>query len=363
MGDPFSEHSRSGVNYNVFSRFKKSAHCILVDGFDLDLRGINKCWAALKNISLDRRRWGNKLHQNPWAFNRRTRMAESILKGVSTEFNLIYQDGAMFLPGWMRETPFVSFHDCNVILSHKGGPYAHGSHYSGRVLDKTISQEKMVYEQARLIFTASNWLKNSLVTDFGISPEKVITVFRGTNIQPINFNKDYNGRTILFVGKNFKRKGGHILLKAFKLVRRELSDARLIIIGPNIPIDEPGVEVKGLVTDKEMLKKYYQQASVFVMPSLFEPFGIVFLEAYAFKTSCIGTNICAIPEIIDEGKSGFLIPPNDYKILADRMLILLKDTHLSKKMGSYAFEKVKKVFNWDTVVDKMLFHCAKTVEY
>jgi glycosyltransferase involved in cell wall biosynthesis len=204
-------------------------------------------------------------------------------------------------------------------------------------------------------------LKKSFVHDFGISEEKVITVYAGTNLKVEDFDKNYDSKTILFVGKNFERKGGEALLEAFRLVRKKIKDAKLIIIGPNLNINKEGVEVKGLITDKNELAKYFKQASIFVLPSLFEPFGIVFAEAFAYKNPCIGSNICAMPEIIEEGKGGFLISPNDYKILADRIITLLEDENLSKKMGSYGFEKVKNIFNWDIVVNKMLFHCSKIV--
>ena len=354
LGDPLSHSSRSGVNYNIFSRFNDN--CELINVFDLDVRGINKLLLAVNSFSLDRKEWGNKLHQNPWAFEMRTRMAERNINNISKEINLIFQDGAMFMPGLNPVIPFVSYHDSNVILSAKGGEFAHGAHYNGARLSSTIAQEKKVYEKAALIFTMSDWLKNSLVTDFGISENKIKTVYAGTNLKICDFDKNYDGKTILFIGKNFKRKGGEVLLEAFIEVKKEIPDAKLIIIGPNIRINEKGVEVKGLVNNKEELEEYFKQASLFVLPSLFEPFGIVFAEAFAYKNPCIATNICAMPEIIEEGKGGFVIPPNDPDSLSKRIVAVLKNKELAKEMGEYGFEKAKNVFNWDVVVEKMIKH-------
>ncbi len=359
LGNPIDLHSRSGVNYNIFTRFRNKVD--LIDVFDLDIKGMKKIWGAVKSFSFDRRRWGNKLHQSPWAFRVRTRLAEQKIEGLSEKPDLIFQDGAMFMPCERPKIPFVSYHDSNIILSANGGPYAHGSHYRGKRLDKTIAQEKMVYEKAALIFSMSDWLKKSFVHDFGLQEEKIITVYSGANLKVEDFDKNYDCKTILFVGKNFERKGGRTLLEAFRIAKKKIKDAKLIIIGSNLNISEEGIEVKGLITDKNELADYFKQASLFVLPSLFEPFGIVFAEAFAYKNPCIGSNICAMPEIIEDGKGGFLVPPNDYKILADRIITLLEDENLSKKMGDYGFEKVKNIFNWDTVVDKMLFHCAKII--
>lgn len=359
LGDPFDPSSRSGVNYEIFSRFKEKFD--LIDVFDLDVSGVWKLILAVRHFSLNRRRWGNRLHQNPVAFNIRTNMAQRKLEAIKYEFNLIYQDGAMFMPGRVTKAPYVSYHDSNVVLSAKGKPYSQGAHYTKSNLEKTFKQEKMVYENATLIFSMSNWLKKSLVEDFNIAEEKIITVYAGTNLPAKDFDKIYDGRTILFVGKNFERKGGKTLLEAFRLVRREVRKARLLIVGPESGFIQDGIEFLGPVNDKSRLATLFKEASVFVLPSFYEPFGIVFAEAFAHKTPCVGTNICAMPEIIEDGKGGFVIPPGDYQTLAKRIVELLKDEGLMRQMGGYGFNKAKTIYNWDIVVDKMALHCSRIV--
>jgi glycosyltransferase involved in cell wall biosynthesis len=359
LGDPFSPSSRSGVNYNVFSRLQQRSE--LVDVFDLDLQGARKAWLALASFSPNRRRWGNKLHQSPRAFRVRTCTAERKLHDLESRYDLIYQDGAMFLPGQDTRVPFVTYHDSNVVLSSRGGVWAHGAHYRGKTLRDTIAQETLVYQRASLIFAMSDWLKKSLIRDFHVAPDKIVTTYAGTNLRSEPFEKSYDGRTILFVGNDFERKGGPVLLEAFQAVKKEVKEARLIVVGPNVDIRQDGVEVKGRVADATELAKLFRDASLFVLPSAFEPFGIVFLEAFAFKNPCIGTDVCAMPEIVEEGKGGFLVPRNDPAALADRMLLLLRDEPLSRKMGHYGYEKVRKIFNWDQVVDTMISHCSRIV--
>jgi glycosyltransferase involved in cell wall biosynthesis len=137
-------------------------------------------------------------------------------------------------------------------------------------------------------------------------------------------------------------------------VKKEVPDVRLLVVGPTLDLNIDGVEVKNLVTDREELSRYFKQASVFVMPSFYEPFGIVFAEAFAYKNPCIGTNICAMPEIIEEGKGGFLVAPGDYVALAERIIMLLKDKALACEMGEYGYRKVRDIYNWDIVVRKMI---------
>jgi len=85
-------------------------------------------------------------------------------------------------------------------------------------------------------------------------------------------------------------------------------------------------------------------ASVFAMPSIQENFRHVFLEAMAYKTPCIGTAVDAMPEIIENGKTGFLVPPNDHKELADKLILLLEEENLMKRMGEPGRRRVEKYF-------------------
>jgi glycosyltransferase involved in cell wall biosynthesis len=92
------------------------------------------------------------------------------------------------------------------------------------------------------------------------------------------------------------------------------------------------------------------------MPSICEPWGIVFCEAMAYKLPCIGTNTDSMPEIIQEGQTGFIVPPNDHKALADRIITLLSDEELMRKMGEQGYQRVKRDFTWNRVAAKMEEH-------
>jgi glycosyltransferase involved in cell wall biosynthesis len=98
----------------------------------------------------------------------------------------------------------------------------------------------------------------------------------------------------------------------------------------------------------------YVKASVFVMPSLYEPFGIVFAEAMAHKLPCIGTRICAMPEIIDDNQSGFLIPPQNTQLLAERLITLLKNPALCKTFGECGYQKYQRKLSWSRVAEKLV---------
>lgn len=212
------------------------------------------------------------------------------------------------------------------------------------------------------IFTMSGHVQKSLINDYGISQNKIRVIGAGPNIDTIPQQEDkaYKSPTILFVGKSFKPKGGEVLLSAFQRVRKKIPSAKLVIVGPRETIQGQGIIFKGWVHFREM-PNLYRGASIFVLPTLREAFGISYLEAMAHQLPCIGTEIQAIPEIIDNGRTGFIVPLLNEKELSDRILTLLYNEDLMKKMGSKGYQRIKKHFNWDLVASKIIKEIRSTL--
>ena len=252
-----------------------------------------------------------------------------------------------------------SFHDGNfstMINSTLNKPSLPKS-----TLERVFASEKTVYHEMDIIFPMSEWLKRSFVRDFHVPENKLVVVGSATNLPDdliFKGKKDYANPSILFVGTDFRRKGGFDLLDAFKKVRKDIHDARLSIVGYKLREDPPGVSSLGPLSkdvphERDIFRRLYKEASLFVMPSLYEPFGIVFAEAMVNRIPCIGANTCAMPEIIEEGKCGFLVPVNDTKALALRIIELLKQPKLMEKIGNYCYQKYLANYTWDVVARKV----------
>ena len=84
------------------------------------------------------------------------------------------------------------------------------------------------------------------------------------------------------------------------------------------------------------LEALFARATVFTMPTLWEPFGIAFLDAMACGVPCVGTAIEAVPEIVEAGRTGVLVPPGDPVALADALVALLADPARAREMGAQA---------------------------
>ena len=241
---------------------------------------------------------------------------------------------------------------------------------SARIPDKVIRRlERHIYHAAARVFTFSQYVKRQIIKYYNIAPQKIIPVGAGPNFShlPKIENKLYDGKTILFVGTNFQRKGGVTLLEAFKKVREIIPEAKLIIVSTVLKSYIRGNKLQSFnifikkFSNKQFLGFLYRRASVFVLPSLYEAFGIAFLEAMAYKLPCIGTNICAMPEIIEDGRTGFLVSPNQPSELAERLIFLLKHPDIARKMGERGYQKLIKYYTWDRVVDRMLPEIEKVL--
>ncbi len=163
-----------------------------------------------------------------------------------------------------------------------------------------------------------------------------------------------------------------MLLRAFDIVRKEISDVDLVIGGgsPNPKqrelelkaamkkiVDECGmqdrVQIIGYVPD-ELMAPYYRQSEMFALPSLFEPFGMTTTEAMACGTPVVASKFGGIKTVINTGENGVLVDPTDAQEFADALIDLLKDPQKAKRIGDAGAETVKSYLSWEAIARRHL---------
>src|SRR5262249_32945394 len=154
-------------------------------------------------------------------------------------------------------------------------------------------------------------VKQALVKYYGIAPEKIVPIGFGAGIGfGEAYEKTFDGRTILYIGKgDFEKKGGLVLLKAFEQVRREIPDATLHVVGQDTLRAIPGLINHGFTKDRQKIVDLMRSAHVFTLPSLVDRFGIVLVEAMAASTPCVSSDYGALPEVV--GDAGLIVPCDD----------------------------------------------------
>jgi glycosyltransferase involved in cell wall biosynthesis len=181
-------------------------------------------------------------------------------------------------------------------------------------------------------------------------------------------SKDDN--TILFVGRLVKRKGLDDLLEAFKVVKNVITDCKLVIVGDGpenaelqrktVAMNLTDVEFTGVLRGAE-LRDQYMKCSICVLPSKYvsddpanEGLGLSLIEASMHSKPLVGTVHGGIPEIIEDGVNGFLVPEGDASKLANCIVLLLSNKDLCKKMGKKAREIAISKFTWEQATKRLL---------
>lgn len=360
--DPLHHQTWSGSSAYFFSALKAAGH--LAGTISAQLPPFITRIYQIKNFHPVLQKWRFKYHLDVEFYSQMTRAAKCRLDTVSDDsYDTILQIGALFDLSRRPGKRTVSYHDGN-LASRLNSPYGY-PRVRQSILDNALHHERELYERLDHIFTMSKWLADSFVKDFGVRRDKLTPIGAGINLPQVRevMNKSYDNPHFLFIGKEFERKGGRFLLEAFAKVRQEIPSATLTVIGPELSDRPLGVTCLSYISKHSLsglnvLLDEYARASVFVMPSLYEPFGIVFAEAMAHKLPCIGTRICAMPEIIDDKVTGLLVPPKDSKSLAEAMLTLLKNPEMCAQYGESGYTKYLNLYTWSSVADR----CVRKLE-
>ena len=330
----------------------------LVDIYDASLRGLDRWVNAARVFHFQRKKWKERFFKNVPAFRQRSARARQYLERQRGKYDYVLQLGVLFdasLPGQSPQTLIYSDYTAALsALRPEGGR----SPFTPVELAQWLGLEQAAYEQAAKVFVRSRQVLRSLVTDYQIPVDKLVTVGGGVNfttLPPAGIPRQPGPPTALFIGSDFHRKGGDILLKAFAGVKTYLPEARLVVV-THSPFDgapPPGVEWLVPGWDRKAVEALYRQADLFVLPSRLETWGDVLLEAMAYEIPCVGVRGQAMEEIIEHNVSGYLVAPEDPAALCQAMLGLLSRPDLRASFGKAARARVAESFTWERVVDQM----------
>ena len=149
-----------------------------------------------------------------------------------------------------------------------------------------------------------------------------------------------------------RRKGGPVLLEAFRKLREKRPELRLVLAGPSERLDLPDGVVNLGVVPLQRVRELLSEATVFALPTLREPFGIAFLDAMVCGVPCVGTTVGAVPDIL--GEAGLLVPPADVDALAEAIGSLLDDPARREALASAGRRRViENDFLWAPVARRL----------
>jgi glycosyltransferase involved in cell wall biosynthesis len=297
----------------------------------------------------------------------RTRIHEALRTKTFDALFFHTQVTALFGHGLMKRIPSVVSMDATPLnFDTIGSPYAHKPNAIRQVEALKNALTRRTFDRAQRLVVWHEWGKQSLMNDYGAPAEKVSVIPPGINLEKWHFPRDGApgpGRVrLLFVGGDFKRKGGDLLLEAFRTRLHEHCELDIVTRDEVDVSGRPNVRVhRGVGPNAPALMDLYAKADLFIFPTLADVLPLAIMEALASGLPVITTTVGAITEQVDDGVTGFLIPPNDGNALADRTLRLVHDPDLRRRMAAAAREAAGRQFSGAENYRRLLDVCKMCV--
>ncbi|MFK0331999.1 glycosyltransferase family 4 protein [Rhizobium sp. NPDC090275] len=209
-------------------------------------------------------------------------------------------------------------------------------------VNEWVELQKVACRRADVACVSTEWAKRSVIDDFGLAEDRVRAVGMGHKPRShVRADRDFDRPSFLFVGVDWKRKNGDAVLAAFARVREQVPTATLSIVGMHPALDQPGVRGYGFLArenpeSQECLNRLFAKATAFVLPSLFDPSPIAYLEAASAGLPVIATTCGGAGQLL--GDAAISVNPYDHDALFQAMLAL-SDGQLARSMGAKALER------------------------
>ncbi|HWG91682.1 MAG TPA: glycosyltransferase family 4 protein [Candidatus Thermoplasmatota archaeon] len=228
------------------------------------------------------------------------------------------------------------------------------------------------YNKAARVFTVTD-LEKRFVAHLA-RPDQMVTIPNGIHASqwrtpgdPKRFREwaGVEGNYILYAGRLASNKGLRHLVDAFARIHQQHPDVSLVLAGKDwgeaaalkAQAERLGVGAKvkipGFVPDRELYSAAFAGCRLFALPSEWEAFGIVLLEAMACGKPCVAAQVGGIPEVITEGVTGHLVPYANAEALAQALHRVLSDPAAATRMGKAGQERALTEFDWARIVDRL----------
>jgi glycosyltransferase involved in cell wall biosynthesis len=282
----------------------------------------------------------------------RNRMMRRQLAQSGPLDGIVQRGCEMLLPAAQR---FVTYEDSTVAqaLSY---PWPHLQGLSAADIERYAARQRRVYARARACCACTHWAAESITGSYGIAAERVFVVGLGQNHPPAALApRAWSVPRYLFVGVDWERKNGPAVVSAFSRVRERHPEARLDVVGGHPRLDVSGVVGHGPLSrtdpaERELVAALYRSATAFVMPSLHEPAGIVYVEAGAAGVPSIGSTDGGAATMI--GPGGSVVDPRDPEQIYAAMLELA-DPQDAQRLGDLA-RRHAELFTWRKVAERLI---------
>jgi starch synthase len=305
---------------------------------------------GLARLDLDLQPLRAQLERAAWVrrvLRRRLRRADVDVVHLYTQ-----NAGLLAVPA-LSTVPFVVSTDSTNTLNAYRLPYRHPTRFTPHTVPPSAALERRVLAAARTVVANSRFVARSLREDYAVPDEKMVVLPFGVHLPPRPANRPDRRPTVVFVGHQLERKGGLRLLDLY--VRHLRLDCQLVLVTGEQPPQVPeGVRVVGDVAGPgPRLWQELAAADVMCFPSTIDQAPNVVLEAAAAGLPVIAHPVGAIPEMVVDGLTGLLVPPDDDALLVEALRALLGDAGRRRAMGRAARLHAERYYDMTSVGDRL----------
>jgi glycosyltransferase involved in cell wall biosynthesis len=290
----------------------------------------------------------------------------SLLKSYGSEFSLVHLHSPL-TPSVKTTLPVVTTVHTAMRIDARYheviDPYSLAEKVQSMYFSPFV--ESQLFRLSDIITAVSPSVVNEL-NEYEVNSMRVSVMWNGVDEKifcPIKDKKRLE-KYVLYTGVLRARKGLFDLIKCANLVNKMIPDIRFVICGDGPLLQKLKVQVRNVGleeqviflgrVDRKKLVELYQNASIHIVPSIYEGLPTVLLEAMACGIPVVATNIGGNRDIISSGVNGLLVPPQSPEKMAKMIVMLWDDESLRKKIGSNARKTILEKYTWDIIVNNYL---------
>jgi glycosyltransferase involved in cell wall biosynthesis len=354
-GNPLAHATNSGVARGITMAMRARPDTEVIGTASTEVPRMRRLLLAVLTFRPTRRWWWSTFNLGRLNIWLRSRYRDRASKAAG-ELDYVLQVRNIYLPA---SVPYVVFIDSTSAMANRGWLAWRPSKPLQRVRFKI---EKAQFQGAKFIFTAGPQAARSVVEEYGIDGSKVRAVGGGINFErlpdsaELSVHRRARSPEILFVGIDFERKGGDLLVAAYLDLVARYPDLTLTLVGGrplNVP-DHPNIRIVGKVFDRERMAALYRDASIFCLPARHEPYGLVVQEAMAFNLPCVVSDVGALPSVVKHGETGFVVPSESGRALVGALETLLVTPSLRSGFGKKGRARAETDLTWAAVAERMV---------
>lgn len=369
IGDPFSAGTYSGVPYHLFAEFDLLNQLVARVNADVHrpsdvARGFVDLYRTFHARRPVRNAYWRFLPDN---IVRLTKRLEPVVKQLP-EHDAVLQIGVGGIPA-LANVLMAAHAEISVNTAATLEIFSSSYGFARRkdtFLKRAIDGERYFLSKTDLVWTNTSWTAETFA-HHGLPQDKFWIHAPACNAEdPGQIVRDpESAPNVLFVGKDWIRKGGPLLLEAFAVLRKKHPGAQLTIMGCNPHVSDPGVMVLGFLdkkkpSDSSRIDSAFRNATVFCMPSYWESVGLVYMEAALYGLPVVMLRGQNRQEVFPESMAVHLEKP-DADTLAEVLIHLHEDSDLSQSMGQAGRKHILENYTWPVVAGRLLEQMARVV--